>query len=177
MRQVRSFITAEASDATLAAIRRLMHDAFEGDFGDEDWEHTTGGRHFVVYEAEALVSHASVIERVIEVDGRAFRTGYVEGVGTAPLLQRRGAGTAAMRAASEYIRSGFELGVLGTDAHGFYKRLGWERWRGPSYVRRSTGLDRTEDEDDGLMVLRFGPSDSIRLEGSISCEERPGDDW
>jgi hypothetical protein len=32
-------------------------------------------------------------------------------------------------------------------------------------------------EDDGVMVLRFGPSAAIDLHASMSCDERPGDDW
>ena len=36
---------------------------------------------------------------------------------------------------------------------------------------------RTAEEDDGVMVLRFGPSDTIEVDSSISCEERAGDDW
>lgn len=177
MADLRSFTTAEASPETLRAIRLLMHDAFEGHFAEEDWDHTTGGRHLVIYEEGVLASHAAVIERVIEVAGRRFRTGYVEGVGTSPALQSRGLGSIAMGAANDYIRSHFELGALGTDAHRFYERLGWERWLGPTYVRRGTGLERTAEEDDGIMVLRFGPSRDARLDASISCEERPGEDW
>jgi len=61
--------------------------------------------------------------------------------------------------------------------HGFYERLGWERWRGPTFVRHGPELVRTEDEDDGVMVLRFDRSLAVDLSGSISCEARTGDDW
>ena len=70
------------------------------------------------------------------------------------------------------------LGALSTGAHAFYGRLGWERWRGPTYVRTSGGaIERTEDEDDGVMVLRFGPSADLDLTLPICCEDRPGDAW
>jgi aminoglycoside 2'-N-acetyltransferase I len=82
-----------------------------------------------------------------------------------------------MERIGELIRSGYELGVLGTDAYHFYERLGWERWRGQSWVRRPGGLERTAWDDDGLMLLRTGPSAAIALDGSISCDERPGDVW
>jgi hypothetical protein len=36
---------------------------------------------------------------------------------------------------------------------------------------------RTQEEDEGIMVLRFGPSQNIDLAASLSCEHRPGDDW
>ena len=68
--------------------------------------------------------------------------------------------------------------ALSTSATAFYGRLGWERWRGPTYVRRGDGsLERTEDEDDGIMVLRFGPSGEVDLTSPICCEDRPGDAW
>ncbi len=175
--ELRSIPTSEASEELLAQIRALMDDAFGSEFTEEDWDHTTGGVHFFVQEEGDVVAHASVIERTIEIDGRPFHTGYVEGVATAPATQGRGFGSMAMEAAANFIRSGYELGALGTGRHSFYERLGWERWRGATYVRRGAEMVRSEEEDDGVMVLRFGPSASVRLDGSISCEERPGDDW
>ena len=176
-RKLRRFATAEASPDLLAQVRSLMDDAFRGEFTEEDWQHTIGGTHFVVELEGAVASHASVIERTIEVDGRGFRTGYVEGVATASALQGQGLGSLVMQAASHLVRSSFELGALGTDRHSFYERLGWERWRGPSYVRRAGDLVRSAEEDDGLMVLRFGPSAHVPLTAPIACRERPGDDW
>ena len=46
-----------------------------------------------------------------------------------------------------------------------------------SAERSGDGLIRTLDEDDGIMVLRFGSSAEIDLSASISCEARSGDDW
>ena len=82
-----------------------------------------------------------------------------------------------MTAASEYVRREFTLGALGTGRHTFYERLGWERWRGATYVRREAELVRTEEDDDDVMVLRFGPSAAVDLADAISCDARPGDDW
>lgn len=177
MPELRSLSTSDASDGLLAQIRALMDDAFGSEFTEEDWDHTTGGTHFFVQEEGTVVAHASVIERAIEIEGRPFRTGYVEGVASASALQGRGLGSTAMGAATAFIRDRFELGALGTDRHSFYERLGWERWRGPTYVRRGTEMDRCEEEDDAVMVLRFGPSAGVPLETAISCEERPGEDW
>lgn len=165
-------------DATLlAAARRLMDDAFRGDFGDEDWDHALGGQHVVLLDDGELVTHASVVERTVWIGERPFRTGYVEAVATAPAHQGRGCGTLAMRRIGELIVQHFELGALATGEHGFYERLGWEHWRGPSSVRTGERLVRTEEDDDGIMVLRTGPSAGIDLASPISCEARPGDDW
>lgn len=75
------------------------------------------------------------------------------------------------------MRREHEMGGLSTGRHAFYERLGWERWQGPTFVRDGNDVIRTEDEDDGVMVLRSGPSAKIDLTASISCDARPGDDW
>ncbi len=118
-----------------------------------------------------------MIARDIEVGGRRFPAGYVEGVATAPQRQGQGIGSAVMATVAAIIRDEFALGVLSTGRSGFYLRLGWERWRGPSFVRRGAELIRTADDDDGIMVLRFGASAGIDLGAPISCETRTGDDW
>ena len=169
--------TSEATTDRLEGIRRLLVDAFAGDFAEEDWQHTLGGWHVVVSEGGRIVAHAAVVPRTLDVGGRPLRAGYVEGVATAPHRQGTGLGTLAMAEASTVVREHFELGALSTGSHRFYAALGWERWRGPTFVRGGLGLIRTEDEDDGVMVLRFGPSAGIDLGAPLSCDARSGDDW
>ena len=106
-----------------------------------------------------------------------LRTGYVEAVATRPDAERKGHGSAVMRDVNEIIRAGFELGALGTGRVEFYRRLGWESWRGPTWVRTADGLVRTPDEDGAVMVLRTPRSPALDLDASISCEWRPGDVW
>jgi len=81
-----------------------------------------------------------------------------------------------MREANEIIRPEYELGALGTGAFAFYERLGWERWRGPSFVRTPGGLVRTEEDDGFLMILRTTAA-PLDLDAPISCDWRPGDVW
>ena len=61
--------------------------------------------------------------------------------------------------------------------HGLYARLGWERWRGPTFVRTAGGLVRTEDEDAGIMILRTPRTPALTRTESLSCEWRAGDAW
>ncbi len=171
------FRTESARPSELDAIRSLMGRAFGGDFTDEDWEHSIGGWHVVAGEDEKIVAHASLVERSIEVGGRAFDTGYVEAVAIEPTRQGLGFGTAVMEVVGELIATHHELGALSTGEHHFYERLGWKRWRGATYVRDGDQTIRTAEEDDGIMVLRVGPSIGIDLEAPISCEPRRGDDW
>jgi aminoglycoside 2'-N-acetyltransferase I len=177
MPAVRLFTTAEASEDVLTDIRGLLVAAFDGGFSAEDWEHTLGGWHVAVVDDGVTVSHAAVVARSLDVADRAVRVGYVEGVATAPSRRREGLGTLAMTELSQVVRREFEMGALSTDRHGFYERLGWERWQGPTFVRRGSRSIRTEDEDDGLMVLRFGPSADVELSARLTCEGRDGDDW
>lgn len=158
-------------------LRDLLVRAFEGDFSEEDWEHTLGGWHVVVADGGVALAHAAVVPRVLEVADRPLHSGYVEGVATAPLRQGGGLGSLAMAEVSKLLRSEFEMGALSTGRHGFYERLGWERWQGPTFVRHGSKAIRTEDEDDGVMVLRYGPSKDIDLAAPLSCEHRRGDDW
>ena len=176
--RLREVGTAALTGEELTAIRALMDLAFEGDFADEDLAHALGGRHWLLEDEGRLVAHASVVERVIAVDGVPLRTGYVEAVGTAPDRQRRGLGTRVMEAATAHIHERFELGCLGTGEWAFYERLGWERWRGPSFVRLEDGtVERSPDDDDGIMVLRTPATPPIDLRAPISCAWRPGDAW
>ncbi len=178
---LRSLPTAELSADDVEAIRSLLWSAFandeDGAFSEDDWQHALGGRHVIAEREGSIVAHASVVERRLEVAGRPLRTGYVEAVATRPDHQGQGIGTAVMRAIDSHIADAFELGALGTGSHGFYHRLGWQTWRGPSFVRAPDGLERTPDEDGYILVLLTPSSPTLALTDPISCEWRPGDVW
>jgi aminoglycoside 2'-N-acetyltransferase I len=161
----------------LAAVRAMTFAAFTGRFDEHDWEHTYGGVRVVALADGVPVATGAVVSRTLLAGEREVRAGYVEGVATALDRQGSGLGTAVMRAVAEVIRDRYELGALSTSAHAFYEGLGWERWHGPTYVRDGETVVRTEDEDDGIMVLRHGPSAEIDLTQALTCEARPGDDW
>lgn len=177
MPDVHVFDDAETPGELLPQLRVLCDQAFTGNFSDHDWDHTFGGWRAVLLEDGRPLAHAAVVPRELEVDKHPFRTGYVEAVATEPGRHRNGFGTGVMGEITRILRREFELGALSTAHWGFYERMGWERWQGPSYVRESSSLVRTADEDAGIMVLRLDPSRDIDLTGSISCESRPGDDW
>ena len=177
---VRRASTDELAPREIEALRRMMGAAFareDGMFADSDWRHATGGTHVLAEQAGEILSHASVVERTLEIGEVPVRTGYVEAVATAPRHQRRGYGTLVMREIDDIIRSGCDLGGLSTGSHGFYERLGWERWLGPTFVRTATGTERTPDDDGGLMVLRTAASPPFDLDAAITCDWRDGDVW
>jgi aminoglycoside 2'-N-acetyltransferase I len=179
--RLRTLRTDELRPAELEAIRRLMDRAFGDDpeeaFADEDWEHALGGDHVLLERDGTILAHGAVVERELHVAGRPLRTGYVEAVATAPEHQGQGHGTRVMRAIGDLIHDRFELGALGTGSHGFYERLGWRTWRGPSSVRAPGGDRPTPDEDGYLMVLRTPRTPLLALDAPISCDWRSGDVW
>ena len=171
--------TEELTPSDLDQMRALFDAAWpEEAYTNDDWDNMTGGLHFVVELDGRLVSHAAVVERELRTGGHRLRTGYVEAVATWPELQRRGLATQAMHAAYEHIRETYELGGLDSGSQGFYERLGWERWRGPTSVRTANGEERTAEEDGYVMVLLTPrtPMD-LDLDAPISCEWREGDVW
>ena len=178
---LRRVASGDLTDAEVAATRALLWAAFadvDGGMTEVDWEHALGGMHVLLERSGRLVGHASVIERELHVDGRPLRTGYVEAVAIDPQHQRQGLGSRLMTEVASCITESFELGALATGTPGFYERLGWLRWSGPTFVRAPSGLLRTPDEDDGILVL-LTPSSPAMLDrsASISCDWRPGDVW
>ncbi len=168
--------TSEAPADLLDAIRDMLDQAFQGSFTDNDWEHALGGHHVAVTDEGVVIAHATVVPRRLTIGDDVLRCGYVEAVAARPSLERQGHATAAMRVINRIIAVRYELGVLSTGAHGFYERLGWQRWRGPSYVVENDGsLRPTPDEDDGIMVLPV--KRKVARSSPIVCEARLGDDW
>lgn len=175
---LRVVATAELSDDDRDALRRLCDAAYGGDFTDDDFAHALGGWHAFAGDLAAPTAHAAVVTRSLYVGNRELRAGFVEAVATLPARQRTGLGSQVMSAISDVIRDRFELGALSTGEHAFYERLGWERWRGPSYIRGANGtLLRSPDEDDGIMILRCAASRDVDLAAAIACDERAGDSW
>jgi aminoglycoside 2'-N-acetyltransferase I len=165
-----------AAPALLDSFRALLVDAFGGDFSDDDWAHCLGGLHVYIEDPD-IVAHAAVVRRPLDIGSTTMQAGYVEGVATEPARQRQGLGSLVMRRVNDLIAPRYQLGALSTGEHAFYEQLGWQRWRGETFVQRAGQLVRTPDDDDAVMVLLFGPSRDVDPTSPIACTERPGDDW
>ncbi len=176
--------TADLDDAALDGIWALTQAAFPpGDFSRDDLAHAMGGRHFLADADGRIVGHASVVARLLDVDGQPLRTGYVEAVAVDPVWQGQGIASELMRAASAHIAGHYQLGALGTGHPAFYERLGWRVWAGPTWVRTADGPVRSEDEDGGILWLPTPTTPTTPAEPPISgrepisCEWRDGDSW
>ncbi|WP_435880169.1 GNAT family N-acetyltransferase [Streptomyces nondiastaticus] len=178
MTDIRTAHTSDLTGKELTAIRALMDDAFEGDFSDDDWDHTVGGMHALAREDGELIGHGSLVQRRLLHGGRALRAGYVEAVAVRADRRRQGVASAVMEALERVLRDGaYEVGALGAadEAVPLYEGRGWQRWRGPSSVVSPQGLRRTEEEDGCIYVLPL--SAALDLDGALACDWRPGDVW
>ena len=82
-----------------------------------------------------------------------------------------------MRRIGKIIRKSYALGALSTGSHDFYAALGWERWRGPTFVDGPTGRERTPTDDGDVMILRTPRAPRLDLGREIVCDWRLGDVW
>lgn len=170
--------TSDLSTLFLRTLRTMLDAAFDGEFADADWAHALGGTHVWLEAADgAIVSHGCVLERRIEVGGRALRVGYVEALATAGAWRQRGHGTTVMRRLGERIAARHALGVLSTGVHAFYARLGWVRWQGATWVDAPHGRLRTPEDDDSIMILKTPASPGLALTDDLVADWRAGDVW
>ena len=164
----------------VVALRELFDEAWSDDvegFTDQDWGHAVGGVHVIAEADGRVVAHASLVERELHTAGHRLRTGYVEAVATRPSHQRRGLGSLVIGEVGELIDRTYRLGALATGVVGFYERLGWVAWEGPTFVRTGSGLVRTAEEDGNVFVRLTPTSPELDLSAPISCDWRPGDAW
>ena len=179
MTRIRTAATAELGGEELGALRELLFGAFGGRFDEHDWEHSLGGVHVLAVEDDGVVAHGAVVGRTMVAGGRALGTEYVEGVATREDRRGSGLATLVMREVGRVVAEGYELGALadGSRIPGFYQRLGWETWQGPTFVAGPEGPKRTEGDDGGVLVLRTPATGTLDLTGPIICDRRAGDVW
>lgn len=158
------------SEADRRAIIDLCARAYEHEF-DSYFPALKGARHFLAFEDGRLVSHVCYVERWLQQEGHeALRTAYIEAVATDPSAEKRGYGTALMRAAGADMQR-FPMAALCTGSQSFYARLGWLDWTGPTFVRTPTGLEEAPDEP--IMYLPTAATPAwLDPSQPISCEWR-----
>ena len=169
--------TSDLDNETHEDARRMVIEAFAGDFTDADWEHSLGGMHAMVSHHGALIAHGAVVQRRLLYRDTALRCGYVEGVAVREDWRGQGLAGVVMDAVEQVLRGAYQLGALSASEAGrpIYTARGWLPWRGPTSVLAPAGLTRTANDDDGLFVLPV----SVELDttAEIVCDWRDGDVW
>lgn len=178
---VRVLPTEELEPPLHAQLTALCSAAFD-EPAERVWSHIGPGIHVVALVAGRAVAHAMVVDRRIwlghEPD-QALDVGYVENVATWPDLQGQGHGSLVMEHVNRLLAGEYALGALATGTNGFYERLAWETWRGPTFVRMLDGERiRSAAEDGHVMILRTprSPRD-LDLGGGIAVDWRAGEPW
>ena len=169
--------TSDLDQETRDGARRMVIEAFAGEFSDTDWDHALGGMHAIVCHRGVLISHGAVVQRIVHHDGLAVRCGYVEAVAVHADWRGQGLATAVMDALEQVIRGAYPLGALCTSDLGkpLYTARGWQQWQGPTSVLAPAGVQRTPDDDGAVFVLPVGMA--VDTEGELTCDWREGDVW
>jgi aminoglycoside 2'-N-acetyltransferase I len=163
------------SQSTLLEICELCTEAYAEDFTGA-FEALGPGMHVIGRSEGHIVSHAMWVTRALQPGRRTpLHTAYVEAVATRRRFQRRGFASQILRHLAQQIRN-YELGALSPSDDLLYARLGWERWRGPLFIRTETGLDPTPDESVMILRLEKTPAD-LDLNEPLSAEWRAGELW
>jgi aminoglycoside 2'-N-acetyltransferase I len=169
--------TEDVSETLRSKIVRLCIAAHE----EQDFENLfsylpADGLHVLATEAQELVGHAVVTTRWLQPGARRLlRTAYVDAVATSPDHQRRGIGSAVMQYLPTLLTD-YEIACLETERREFYRRLGWEEWRGPLGGRSEQGLIPTPDQT-GIMILRLPLTPPLELDEQLTIEANPFRIW
>lgn len=169
--------TSDLDTDTAQSARRLLNEAYGGDFSDTDWDHALGGMHALIVHRGELVAHAAVIQRRLLYRGSALRCGYVEGVAVAEDWRGQGLGHAVMDAVEQVIRGAYQTGALSASGAGsrLYRPRGWLHWDGPTAVLAPAGVIRTPADDGSVFVLPV--TVEMTSADELVCDWRDGDVW
>jgi aminoglycoside 2'-N-acetyltransferase I len=173
--------TDELTQERITELIALCEAAFKEPFAAL-WERVGPGVHVVAEVDGTPVAHAMVVDRALYFGGGQgvqIDAGYVEHVATRPDARHAGHATAVMREVGRIIDEEYEIGALATGSRAFYEPLGWELWRGPTFVRSQDGeWLRSSDSDGHVMVLRTSrtPAD-LDVASPIAVDWRPGEPW
>lgn len=158
----------ESTRATIIGVCVAAHN--EPDFRNLFSYVSSGGRHFLGYRGNELVSHASVTTRWLRPEGSPrLKTAYVDAVATHPSAQGLGIGSAVMAALATGIDD-YAIACLETDIPDFYTRLGWEVWRGPLAGREADGTLVPTPEQTGILILRLPHTPPLDLDSRLTIE-------
>ena len=173
--------TSDLDSDTLHNAKRLLVEAYAGEFSDADWDHSLGGMHAVIAHRGALIAHAAVVQRRLIYRGIALRCGYVEGVAVREDWRGQGLGNAVLDAAEQVIRGAYPIGALSASGAGarLYRPRGWLSWRGSTWTLSPAGPQRTPQDDGSVYVLPANADLDRDLdpEADLMCDWRDGDVW
>jgi N-acetylglutamate synthase-like GNAT family acetyltransferase len=110
----------------------------------------------IIKADEKIVSHAAIYPRFINTkDGLELKVGCIGGVATHPEYRGRGYATAVLNDCIKKMeQEDYDISILWTDSHDFYRRLGWE----------SAGTELCFNLNPGNVFVLPTVEEDIRLE-------------
>ncbi|MEV7688768.1 aminoglycoside 2'-N-acetyltransferase [Streptomyces bungoensis] len=175
--RLRTAHTADLTPAVLRSVRAFLDAAFDGGFGDDDWDHSLGGMHALVHDGSGLAAHGSVVMRRTRLDGRWLRTGYVEAVAVRADVRRTGLGGRVTAALEGIVDRAYDLGALSASEQGaaLYAARGWHRWDGRVHALSPDGIVRLPDEEGSLHLRPAPAARPLDPRGELVLDWRDGD--
>ncbi|WP_416362237.1 GNAT family N-acetyltransferase [Mycobacterium sp.] len=169
--------TADLDAEARERVRRMVADAYAGNFTEADWEHSLGGMHALICRHGAIIAHAAVVQRRLFYRGNALRCGYVEGVAVREDWRGQGLVRALLDGVEQVTRGAYQLGALSSSARArrLYAARGWVPWHGPTSVLAPSGPTRTPEDDGSIFVLPVGVN--LDTSAELMCDWRAGDVW
>ena len=156
-------------------IISLCNRAYEEDM-ENLFETFVNATHVLGYYGDSLVCHALWVTRYLQAGNNPpMRTAYVEAVATEAIYRNRGFASSTMKYLIDEIQD-YELAALSPFSVEYYKRLGWELWRGPLSIRMKDNLLRSPDDEE-VMIFRLPKTPVLDLNASLSAEWREGELW
>jgi len=133
--------------------------------------------HILGYYNDLFVCHALWVTRYLQPGTNPIlRTAYIEAVATEAHVRKRGFASAMMKYAIGEIQD-YELAALSPSRVEYYERLGWERWRGPLFIRTKEGKLMPSLDDEEVMIHRLPQTPILDLNAPLSAEWREGELW
>jgi aminoglycoside 2'-N-acetyltransferase I len=166
--------TATREEIVALCTRAWAHDP-DHDFSTL-FDYVTDSLHVLARRHDVIVAHACWAIRRLQPEGLPpLRTAYVDAVATEPALLGGGIGTIVMQRFAREA-AGFQLNALSSEqAVGFYERLGWERWLGPTAGHTPRGLQPTPD--DTVLIRRTPTTPALDLTTRLIADDRGGHPW
>jgi len=140
---IRTFKHTELSDEIRGKINSCIHDEFghipivaETEWANPDWT-------IVYYEGSEIAMFYNIVEREVDIDGKAYKAGGVNNVITPKAFRGKGHASKVLKSTAQFLFNDLscDMGLLlcADNLIPFYKRLNWYTVDCPVYFSQSSG--------------------------------------
>ncbi|MET7477439.1 GNAT family N-acetyltransferase [Streptomyces sp. NPDC005648] len=168
--------TEELSEKELHELRKMLVEVFGARYDDNAWDHCLGGIHYLLRYGDKLVAHGALVPRYMRQGDRVLRGMYGESMATLDDWCHRGFGSTIVAMATAEIRLNYDIGVFAASKYSFYERLGWDKWRGQTFVETEHGIE-ARGPDRGAVMFRLPRHSTVDPDGDLITNLRSGDPW